>query len=89
MQNISDWTLDTSSYFSPSNINSVDDQFSRIETFSEFEDDIPFLSKIERERETLHFQLRITGSDLATQVGIKRNVDHFRTELLKVAERCV
>ena len=57
-------TLDTSSYFSPSNINYVDDAFSSIGTFSEFQDNIPFVSKIEQERETLLFQLRMTRSEL-------------------------
>ena len=49
-------TLDTSWYYSPSDINSVDDPFSSIDTFSEVEDDIPFVFKIEQERETLLFQ---------------------------------
>ena len=73
-------TLDTSSHFSPSSINSVDYPFPSIDTFSEAEDDIPFVSKNKQERETLLFRLRITTSDLvdlATQVGIKRKVDHF------------
>ena len=78
-------TLDTSSYFYPSNMHSVDDPFSSIDTFSEFVDDIPFVSKNEQERETLLFQLCTMRSelvDLATQVRIKGNVDHLRTEKL-------
>ena len=66
-------------------INSVDDPFSSIDTFSVFENDIPFVSKIEQGQETLLFQLRITRSelvDLTTQVGTKRKVDHFWTKKL-------
>ena len=64
-------TLDTSSYFYPSNMHFVDDPFSSNDTFSEFVDGIPFVSENEQGRETLLFQLFIMRSvlmDLATQV---------------------